>query len=131
MHRGVDLRSVDFTTWKDQNIIAPEECEVLRVGTDKIGNNFLVVRPFESHENGFRELKFIHICNHALNNFAHGQVLNKGDYIGVAIEGGSSKSKHLHFESWVEYTSNVIRPQNPVEYFLLMKIKYDYVEALK
>jgi murein DD-endopeptidase MepM/ murein hydrolase activator NlpD len=122
-HNGVDLRSVSHKTWEDQEILTPEKCEVLRVGKDRLGNNFLVVKPLESD---YAELKFIHIDKYAFDNFEIGQILAKGIFIGYAIKGGSSKAKHLHFEVWINHTNKSIRPINPVEYFLTIGIKYEY-----
>ena len=124
LHHGVDLRSVNFETYKDQDIITPEQCEVLRVGTDKQKNNYIVVKPLDSYHMGYRELKFIHVDNYALKNITPGDIMGKGAFLGYAVSAGTGK--HLHFETWVEYTSKRLRPVNPVNYFIEMKIRFEY-----
>ena len=112
-HKGVDLRCVNFTTWINQDIIAPEECRVLRSGLDGYGNYYLVVEPLESK---YDELKFIHIKP---VRFEDGEILKKGQYISQCIIGGNSESLHLHFEVWLSGN-----PINPVLYFNSVGIKY-------
>ena len=116
MHRGVDLRSVDHTTWKDLDVIAPETCEVKRQGKDSYGNYFVVLEPI-SNAYGYKELKFIHIKK---TNFGIGEVIQKGQYISKTIINGNSSALHLHFETWKD------KAEDPVEYFNVMNINYMY-----
>ena len=124
-HYGIDLRSVNMETYQDQEVLAPEECRVLRVGIDRTGNGFLVVEPIDNKY--YRELKFIHIDDYALDNFSPGDLIVKGSFLGYCVIGGTSKAKHLHFETWVAAKGNTIRPCNPVEYLIDRRIKFNYV----
>lgn len=112
-HRGVDIRTVDFQTWKDIPIVTSEQCKVLRQGKDGYGNYFLVVQP---HESNFDEIKYIHISE---TKFKIGSILVPDIFLGYAIIGGNSKAKHLHFETWKDG-----KPVDPIEYFIEMNIKY-------
>lgn len=117
-HKGVDLRSVDLSNRKDLPVIAPEDCIILRQDKDTYGNYFLVVKPIESQHLGYSELKFIHINK---TTFNIGQPLQKGNLIGIAIIGGNSTSKHLHYETWKG--KNHI---NPIQYFDDMGFPFEY-----
>jgi murein DD-endopeptidase MepM/ murein hydrolase activator NlpD len=120
-HKGIDLRSV--SGWKDLDILCPEKSEVLRVGRDGYGNYFLVVKPLENTQ--FKELKFIHIDDHALSHFAPKMILQKDEYIGKAIIGGNSRSKHLHFETWIEIDEKLDHT-NPEDYLRITQRDYDF-----
>ena len=125
-HNGIDLRSVRFEPgmgfvkqWGLQDIQATEESEVLRFGTDKKGNDFLVVKPLISN---YIEIKYIHVT---LEKFVQrkGMILNAGDKIGNTQIKGSSPAHHLHFEIWAEAGGSGI-PINPLIYFDEYGIKY-------
>lgn len=116
-HAGIDLRSVNFQTGADLDILAPEKCKVKRQGKDGYGNYFLIVEPIDSALYGYTEIKFIHI---APTFFGIGAIMEKGANIGRAIIGGNSTQKHLHFETWKE-----LGHSDPVEYFNCMGIKYE------
>ena len=113
-HKGVDLRSVDFTTWRLQKIIATEGMTVLRMGRDKYGNGFVVCKPDNIICD---EIKYIHVkADTTIHTHAK---LKKGDLIGYTEIAGNSKAHHLHFETWSEG-----HPFNPLRYFDNVGIKY-------
>lgn len=115
-HRGVDLRSVNFTNWKLQKVIAPENMKVLRRGRDGYGNGFVVCRPYDNPI--CDEVKFIHVD--VCKSIRRGQLeLNKGDLIGYTEIAGNSKAHHLHFETWSDK-----KPFNPLQYFDYLGVKY-------
>ena len=78
-HRGVDLRSVDFSTWKLQPVIATEDSIIDRIGIDGYGNDFIVLRPRRLETN--MELKYIHV-SYDPEYIKTGETLNRGDVIG-------------------------------------------------
>jgi murein DD-endopeptidase MepM/ murein hydrolase activator NlpD len=122
-HKGIDLRTVNLPSWDDFDLSVPEDCKVLRVGRDKYGNYFLVVKPLKNKQ--FKELKFIHIDDYALSRFKTGDKLKKGDYIGRACLGGNSRAKHLHFEVWMEIDDKLDHT-NPLDYLRIIKREYDF-----
>lgn len=111
-HRAVDLRSVNLETSEKLNIILPEDAEVLRVGIDGFGNDFLVVRPANDFMD---ELKFIHVS--FVTSFKAGEMLDAGTVLGQTqiideVGRGNSNAHHLHFETWRKGTAI-----NPIRYF--------------
>ena len=121
MHNGVDLRSVRFLKgtgyvpqWGLQSIVATELCSVARIGTDRKGNDYIVVKPL--YTKSIREIKYIHVI--VSKKIKRGDILRTGDYIGKTQIKGSSKNHHLHFEVWRK------RAINPLEYFEMHQTIY-------
>lgn len=114
-HRGVDLRTVDFTTFRRQPCIATEQCKVLRIKRDGNDNGIIVLQPLNSV---YDELKYIHI-DIENSPVKKGQIISEGDIIGYTEIRGQSKAHHLHFEIW-----SGGEHYNPVEYFESRGIKY-------
>lgn len=121
VHKGVDLRSIDFKTLRDFEVVAPESGKVLRYGQDKLGNFYMVMLGDVSG----KVLKFIHIDN---DGFEIGQKMQAGDFVGVCIVGGNSTSKHLHFETWDKKEKTAL---DPCLYFDEMKIQYKMKEKAR
>lgn len=120
-HSGVDLRSVDFDNGKLQKIQTPENCIVLRFGTDQHDNDFLVVKPMISP---YDEFKFIHVTLEQSVKQA-GVVLDEGHFIGYTQIKGQSEAHHLHFETWKTIDGN-IEAVDPRLYFNQNDIKYKF-----
>lgn len=123
-HRGIDLRSVDFATWKKQAIVITEKSRVLRQGEDRYGNDFLVVQPLESQ---FDELKYIHV--NFERDFSMDEILEGGNLLGYTqihqeIGRGNSYAHHLHFEVWAGGLAI-----NAMEYFQVGQIAYKIKNA--
>ncbi len=118
-HRGVDLRSMRFLPgkgfvkqWRLQDVVATEDCEVLRYGTDDFGNDYIVL------QGDYYQLKYIHVD--LLEEVkALGKILKAGEKIGKTQLKGSSQAHHLHFEVWRD-----LIPINPVIYFELKNIRW-------
>ena len=122
-HKGIDLRTVNRGTWLDIDLLAPENCEVLRVGRDRYGNYFAVLKPLKNTQ--FKELKFIHLDDYAFSRFYTGMKLRKNDYLGKASLGGNSRAKHLHFETWIEIDGKLTHT-NPEDYLRIIKREYTF-----
>ena len=116
MHRGIDLRSKSFLTWKLQDVVASERSLILRLGTDRKGNGFIVVQPLESE---YDEIKYIHVTIETARR--KGEVLHSGEYIGKTEVKGSSKAHHLHWETWLNG-----KAIDPIKYLDKYNIKYKY-----
>lgn len=114
-HKGIDLRSVNFTNWKLQKIIATEDMTVLRMGRDGYGNGFVVCEPVGNPMCDM--VKYIHVK--ADKSIHRGKELKKGDRIGRTEIAGNSKAHHLHFE-----TMSSGWHFNPINYFNYLDIKY-------
>jgi hypothetical protein len=116
MHRGIDLRTRNFLNWKLQKIVCTEHSQILRMGTDGKGNDFIVVKPLESD---YTEIKYIHVTIKTKKKI--NDILFEGEYIGKSQIKGSSTAHHLHFETvkngqWLD----------PLIYFDKYKIKYKF-----
>lgn len=119
-HKGVDLRSVNLATSEKLAILLTEDGEVLRIGVDGMGNDFMVIRP--EHNELADELKYIHVT--FIRPFHVGELLSGGTDLGRTqivdeIGRGNSKAHHLHFETWKNGS-----PFNPTDYFDYSNIAY-------
>lgn len=120
-HKAVDLRSVDLDANEKLDIILPEDAEVLRIGIDGFGNDFIVVQPVNDF---MSELKFIHVT--FKEKFKVGDFLEAGTVFGKTqivdeIGRGNSLAHHLHFETWRKGTAI-----NPIRYFDEYHIAYRF-----
>ena len=118
-HRGVDLRSWDFTNNRLFPVVAPENMYIMRVGTDNYGNDFMVCTGDIS---GYL-LKFIHVTflDEFLQKDNGYKLILKNTILGYTQIKGNSKAHHLHFETW-----GVHKSFNPVKYFKEMNIPWRY-----
>ena len=94
-HRGVDLRNYD------RPIYACEESIVLRMGTGKIGEGYIVLRS----DNYI--YKYIHVKPALALEI--GDPLEEGTSFGVTNLSGTD-SLHLHFEIWDLSEKNALDP---------------------
>jgi murein DD-endopeptidase MepM/ murein hydrolase activator NlpD len=127
VHNGLDLRSVDFTTWKKYDILATEDCVVERIstidGTDGYGNDYIVLRPSSGIQDICDLIKYIHL--HFAGDFEKGQELEAGTVLGVTAiiseykpPRSNSTKHHLHWETWKDN-----KAFSPVEYLTHYGIK--------
>jgi murein DD-endopeptidase MepM/ murein hydrolase activator NlpD len=96
MHKGIDLRCVNFTTWIRQPFVACEDAVIIRMGRDRNDNGYIVLKPLESD---YKEIKYIHI-NVDKCKYKKGDKLKGGDKLGYSEIRGQSKAHHLHWEIW-------------------------------
>ena len=115
VHRGVDIRSVDFVTWRKLPIVATEAMTITGRGIDGYGNDYLVARPDDT--NVADTLKYIHCLFYGALHV--GMKLREGDELGVTSIAadynpprGNSEAHHLHFETWKDGA-----PIDPLVYF--------------
>jgi hypothetical protein len=116
-HKGIDLRSRRFLEgtgnvpfWALQTIQLTENSQILRYGTDRYGNGYVVVRPLETR---FHEIKYIHVdLTDSIKN--KGKIFPGRTRIGKTENKGNSKGHHLHFEVLEEHGKWI----DPIEYFL-------------
>ena len=82
-HKGVDLIG-------SSKIVAADEGVVVFTGAKKSFGNLVII----NHKNGFKTL-YAHLKNY---NVALGQVVKKGQTIGLMGNTGNATGRHLHFE---------------------------------
>jgi hypothetical protein len=127
VHNGIDLRSVDFTTWKKEKLLVTEDCIVERIsiidGPDGFGNDWIVLKPASGIQTICDTIKYIHL--HFSDEFEKGEELHAGTILGVtAIRSdynpprSNSEKHHLHWETWLND-----KAFNPVEYLNHFGIK--------
>jgi murein DD-endopeptidase MepM/ murein hydrolase activator NlpD len=105
--------------WALQDIISNSLAQVLRFGTDRYGNDYIVLRPLDAP---YDELKYIHVT---LNDNVKqvNLILEPGEVIGKTQIKGSSKGHHLHFEVW-KVINNKLTAIDPLRYLDYLGIKY-------
>jgi murein DD-endopeptidase MepM/ murein hydrolase activator NlpD len=113
-HRGVDLRSWDFEKNSLLPVITPEPVKVLRMGTDRFGNDFIVCKGKMTNV----VLKFIHITIKSGINI--NTELGKYEILGYTQIKGNSRAHHLHFETWKDG-----KHFDPIIYFGIIGLAWD------
>ena len=116
-HRGVDIRSVVIQPFSLLPVVCCERGVVMRCGTDRHDNDFVVIVPENDDVN---EIKYIHIDIEP--GITAGTKLFPGDLLGYTQIKGQSKAHHLHFEVWGP-TGHF----DPIEYFYNGGVRYEFV----
>jgi murein DD-endopeptidase MepM/ murein hydrolase activator NlpD len=97
-HNGIDLKAT-----KGTKIYATADGIVKKADTSKLSGNRVVL----SHNFGF-ETRFAHLSE---MNVKPGDVVQKGDFIGLSGNTGRSNGPHLHYE--IRYLD---KPHNPFDF---------------
>jgi hypothetical protein len=123
-HLAVDLRTVRFNVdkgyvrqWGLQDIVATEYSRILRIGTDRSNNDFIIIQPL--YNNHYDEIGYVHVD--VMLEKKPGDLLFPGEFIGKSQIKGSSIRHHLHF-----FITHNGEPINPCVYFYENKIDFKY-----
>jgi len=96
MHKGLDMTG-------NKNIMASDNAVVVAAGTHKDYGNYIKL----DHKNGY-ETVYMHMSKLLVKK---GDIVQKGDKIGIMGNTGQSFGTHLHFEIYKNGT-----PVNPMQY---------------
>jgi murein DD-endopeptidase MepM/ murein hydrolase activator NlpD len=99
LHQGIDIAGVSNRT-----IMAADNGKVTTVGWQRFYGNYIVI----DHDNGYKTL-YAHLSSFGVSE---GEIVKKGDSIGVMGSTGRSTGIHLHFE--IIKNGKVV---NPIGYF--------------
>ncbi len=118
-HKGVDLRSFNFTNWKRQKVILPEACIIRKIGYQRNWGWNVVSETLD----GEYTFKFIHLRD-PRKLVKMRKEYPKGTCLGYTTTTDYMKAmkydEHLHFE-----VHQNDKPINPMIYFEDMG--FDYV----
>lgn len=97
-HKGVDMAGINGVSGEEK-IFSIADGEIVHIGNSNTAGKYLVIK----HENLIKGqtviTRYLHLYKY--ENFSIGDVVEKGQLLGLEGATGKADGVHLHFETWI------------------------------